>query len=93
MVLFTECARNQNILYFLPDWLLVHLNPPSPTVQQPPAAAMVQESFQIVDSKYGKAGVKILHASTKGGVHTIRELEVGETLIIHFYLSWPVTLP
>ena len=53
---------------------------------------MVQESFQIVDSKYGKAGVKILHASTKGGVHTIRELEVGEILFVHLLIQLNFTV-
>lgn len=41
---------------------------------------MVVESFKIVHSEYGKGGVKILHVSKKGSVHSIRELEV-ETLL------------
>lgn len=41
---------------------------------------MVVESFKIVHSEYGKGGVKILHFSKHGAVHTIRELEV-ETLL------------
>jgi len=41
---------------------------------------MVAESFKIVESAYGKGGVKILHVSKQGSVHTIRELEV-ETLL------------
>jgi len=41
---------------------------------------MVTDSFKIVESAYGKAGVKILHVSKQGSVHTIRELEV-ETLL------------
>jgi len=41
---------------------------------------MGTESFQIIESAYGKAGVKILHVSQQGSVHTIRELEV-ETLL------------
>jgi len=41
---------------------------------------MVIESFKITESAYGKGGVKILHVSKQGAVHTIRELEV-ETLL------------
>lgn len=41
---------------------------------------MVQDSFRIVHSEYGKGGVKILHVSKHGAVHSIRELEV-ETLL------------
>jgi len=41
---------------------------------------MVMESFKIVHSEYGKGGVKILHVSKRGAVHSIRELEV-ETLL------------
>jgi len=37
---------------------------------------MVGDLFKIVDSAYGKAGVKILHVSKHGSVHNIRELEV-----------------
>merc|ERR1712168_1066171 len=41
---------------------------------------MVTDSFKIIESAYGKGGVKILHVSKQGSVHTIRELEV-ETLL------------
>jgi len=41
---------------------------------------MVTDSFKIVHSEYGKGGVKILHVSKRGAVHSIRELEV-ETLL------------
>jgi len=41
---------------------------------------MVTETFSISASAYGKGGVKILHVSKQGSVHTIRELEV-ETLL------------
>jgi len=41
---------------------------------------MVNETFSISASAYGKGGVKILHVSKQGSVHTIRELEV-ETLL------------
>lgn len=38
--------------------------------------------FKIVESAYGKTGVKILHVSRKGGEHTIRELEVTTLLTL-----------
>merc|ERR1739846_89445 len=44
---------------------------------------MVVESFKIVESAYGKAGVKILHVSKHGSVHTIRELEVETSLTLN----------
>jgi len=44
---------------------------------------MVSESFKIVESAYGKAGVKILHVSQQGSVHTIRELEVESLLTLN----------
>merc|ERR1712013_74756 len=45
-----------------------------------PRNTMVTDSFKIIESSYGKGGVKILHVSKQGSVHTIRELEV-ETLL------------
>eukprot|EP00092_Neocalanus_flemingeri_P045093 GFUD01050234.1.p1 GENE.GFUD01050234.1~~GFUD01050234.1.p1 ORF type:complete len:307 (-),score=97.24 GFUD01050234.1:119-1039(-) len=44
---------------------------------------VVSESFKIVESAYGKAGVKILHVSQQGSVHTIRELEVETSLTLN----------
>jgi len=43
---------------------------------------MVQEGFKILDSEYGKGGVKILHVSKRGAVHTIQELEVESLLTL-----------
>jgi len=43
---------------------------------------VAQEMFKIVESAYGKTGVKILHVSRKGGEHTIRELEVTTLLTL-----------
>merc|ERR1712215_569727 len=49
---------------------------------------MVVESFKIVESAYGKAGVKILHVSKHGSVHTIRELEVETSLALNNYKDY-----
>merc|ERR1711874_445360 len=43
---------------------------------------MVGDMFKIVDSAYGKTGVKILHVSKAGSVHSIRELEVVTLLTL-----------
>jgi len=43
---------------------------------------MVVESFKILDSNYGKAGVRILHVSKQGPRHSIRELEVDTRLTL-----------
>ena len=43
---------------------------------------MVQEGFKILESEYGKGGVKILHVSKRGAVHTIQELEVESLLTL-----------
>merc|ERR1711955_147871 len=40
------------------------------------------ESFKILDSNYGKAGVRILHVSKDGLRHSIRELEVDTRLTL-----------
>jgi len=45
--------------------------------------AMVQDSFRIVHSEYGKGGVKILHVTKHGAVHSIRELEVDTLLTLN----------
>ena len=43
---------------------------------------MVQEGFKILESEYGKGGVKILHVAKRGAVHTIQELEVESLLTL-----------
>ena len=43
---------------------------------------MVSSTFHIVDSEYGKAGVKLLHVSKRGAVHSIQELEVESLLTL-----------
>jgi len=50
------------------------------SAEHQPRNIMVTDSFKIIESSYGKGGVKILHVSKQGSVHTIRELEV-ETLL------------
>jgi len=44
---------------------------------------MVTDSFKIIHSEYGKGGVKILHVSKRGAVHSIRELEVESLLTLN----------
>merc|ERR1719447_898030 len=39
-----------------------------------------REGFKILESEYGKSGVKILHLVKHGAVHTIQELEVESLL-------------
>jgi len=41
------------------------------------------EMFKIVESAYGKTGVKMLHVSKEGSLHTIRELEVVTLLTLN----------
>jgi len=41
------------------------------------------EMFKIVESAYGKTGVKMLHVSKQGAEHTIRELEVVTLLTLN----------
>ena len=43
---------------------------------------MVQGGFKILESEYGKGGVKILHVSKRGAVHSIQELEVESLLTL-----------
>jgi len=40
------------------------------------------EGFKILESEYGKSGVKILHLVKHGAVHTIQELEVESLLTL-----------
>jgi len=44
---------------------------------------MVLDSFKILDTNYGKAGVRILHVTKQGLHHSIRELEVETRLTLN----------
>ena len=42
----------------------------------------IYERFEIVENKYGKANVRMLHLRREGLVHTIREFEVDTSLTL-----------
>merc|ERR1712059_129193 len=47
------------------------------------ADEMVVDSFKILDTNYGKSGVRILHVTKQGLHHSIRELEVETKLTLN----------